>query len=236
MCGKSPLNDLVDLNIAHWQSSSDQRSILTVARFPMLALSGSGTATGDDTAQIVVGPNQYLVCPDPQSKFYYVEHSGAAIDSGRQDLQDLESQMASYGAEYLKKKPGAQTATARALDSAEATSPLQDATMRFADAMNLAIEYMGTWLKITDLPLVEIECEFGENEDNQANLTTLQAARTGRDISRKTFLEELVRKGVLSEEFDAEDDASELENEVMTGASTLDLLDPKEPPKPGAVR
>src|SRR5262249_43981635 len=32
MCGEPPLEDLADLNVAHWQSSSDQRNILHVAR------------------------------------------------------------------------------------------------------------------------------------------------------------------------------------------------------------
>src|SRR5690606_22651892 len=46
MCGKPPLLDLAWLNIAHWQSSADQRHILTVSRFPILACSG---ASGEDS-------------------------------------------------------------------------------------------------------------------------------------------------------------------------------------------
>ena len=114
MRGNSPVEDLVDLNIAHWQSTSDQRTILTVARFPILACSG-GT---DDSNKIILSPFKWLYTPDPQGKFYYVEHSGDAIDAGRQDLHDLESQMGEYGAEFLKKRPSRETATARVLDSA----------------------------------------------------------------------------------------------------------------------
>lgn len=224
MLGKPPLTDIVDLNIAHWQSTSDQRSILTVARFPMLALSGGGNLEEEQKAQVVVSPHQYLFCPDPQGKYYYVEHSGNAIDSGRQDLQDLETQMASYGAEYLKKKPGSQTATARALDSAEATSPLQDAALRFNDALNAALDLMGQWVKLAEIPDVEIETDFNSELTDQTTLTTIQAARTNRDISRKAFLEEMKKRKVLSDDYDIEGDLAELENEVMTGAATLDLM------------
>lgn len=230
MC-KPPLTDLVDLNIAHWQSSSDQRNILTVARFPMLALSGSGSATGDETSNVTVGPFTYLFCPDPQGKFYYVEHNGNAIEAGRLDLQDLEALMSAYGAEFLKRKPGSQTATARALDSAEATSPLQDMALRFSDALNQALYFMGKWKKTEDLPTLTITTEFGPETGDQNDLTALQAARTNRDISRKTLLEELKRRKVLSDEFDPDEDHVELENEVLeiTGASSIDLLNNPEP-------
>lgn len=230
MLCKPPITDLVDLNVAHWQSSSDQRSILTVARFPMLALSGSANATGDEISSLVIGPNQILVCPDPQGKYYYVEHEGNSIEAGRKDLQDLESQMASYGSEFLKKRPGSTTATARALDSAEATSPLQDMVVRFNDALNQATYFLGLWIGIDKLPDLEVCSEFEiEDPSNQADLTALTAARTNRDISRESFLEELKNRGILSEEFDIEEDASKLENELMTGATSLDLLNPQEP-------
>jgi hypothetical protein len=42
--GISPLRDLAYLNVKHWQSQSDQDTILHVARVPILALIG-----GDET-------------------------------------------------------------------------------------------------------------------------------------------------------------------------------------------
>ena len=72
--GELPLLDLAWLNIAHWQSSSDQRHVLTVARFPMLA--GSGVP---ENTNVVVGPDRMLTTPNADGKFYYVEHTGAAI-------------------------------------------------------------------------------------------------------------------------------------------------------------
>lgn len=213
MHGVPPLEDLVDLNIAHWQSTSDQRAILTVARFPILALSGGV----DEDQKLTIGPHKWLFAPDPHAKFYYVEHDGAAIDSGRQDLQDLESQMAEYGAEFLKKRPGGVTATARALDSAEATSPLQDITLRFKHSLDLVLYYTGLWLGNEQaVGSVELETDFGPEEVNQAELSAIQFARTNRDISRVTFLEELKRRGALSEEYDIEADEEQLEKESMS--------------------
>lgn len=226
MLGKSPLSDLADLNISHWQGSSDQTSILTVARFPMLALSGGV----DEKGTLEVGPRKWLWTPDAQGKFYYVEHSGKAIGAGRQDLLDLQEQMAEYGAEFLKKRPGGATATARALDSAEATSPLQDVTRRFIDSVNLALSYTAEWLKMDSGGTVEMVTEFGPETVESADLDALKAARATRDISRETYLFELKRRGVLDEDFDADEDQHELEEETtaFAGIASQDL-DPNNP-------
>ncbi len=211
MHGTPPLEDLADLNIAHWQSTSDQRAILTVARFPILALSG-GT---DDNQELVIGPRRWLYSPDTKAKFYYVEHSGAAIEAGRKDLMELEAQMAEYGAEFLKKRPQPETATARALDAAEATSPLQDVTLRFMDAINQVLALTAAWMKLEDGGTAEVSTDFGPEEATTQTLTTLRETRKMRDISRENYLKQLMRLGLLDDEFDIEEDANQLEVEAM---------------------
>ena len=150
MLAKPRLQDLAELNKTHWQSSSDQRHILTVARFPILAASGAAAPAkkgGKDGApNVTIGPNKILWMPDPQGRYYYVEHTGAAIEAGRKDLQDLEAQMDSYGGQFLKAKPGTQTATEKSIDTAEATSELAAMVQTFQDAMALAFWMTAQWL------------------------------------------------------------------------------------------
>lgn len=217
MMGKSPLADLVDLNIAHWQSDSDQKACLTVARFPILALSGGS----DDDSVLKIGPNRWLYSPDPQSKFYYVEHSGNAIAAGRNDLQDLQARMVEYGAEFLRKRPKGETATARALDSAEATSPLQDITIRFGFSLTQALLYTAKWMQLEDGGTATLTTDFGPEETSQAELMALQTARKDRDISRHTFLLELKRRGLLADDFDEKADATLLEQETLDMFGTV---------------
>lgn len=234
MMGKPPLLDLAYLNVAHWQSSSDQRHILTVSRFPILACSG---ATGEDSDPVVVGPNKVLYNPDPAGRFYYVEHTGQAIAAGRTDLKDLEEQMAGYGAEFLKRKTGNQTATARALDSAEATSDLSAMTGLFEDALAQALDITADWMRLgTSGGTVVLVKDYDLEEMDAPGLQALQAARDKRDISRKTYLNGLRLRGVLPEDFDEEEDWEELMEEISEamGRAGLDL-DPaqKNPPEGG---
>lgn len=212
MLGKSPIEDLSDINIAHWQSTSDQRAILTVARFPVLACSG-GT---DETNKLVLSPFKWLYCPDPQGRFYYVEHSGAAITAGRLDLEDLVHQMGEYGAEFLKKRPGRETATARILDSTEATSALQDIVLRFQDSVETALALTAKWLNLDSGGSIKIKSDFAEAPGGGETLRTLLEARKNKDISQPAFVKEMKRHKVLEEDFDADADAILLEEEAVS--------------------
>lgn len=213
MQGKPPLEDLAFLNTRHWQSGADQNNILTVARFPMLAVSGAHDSPGKDA--MVIGPRQLLATRAENGKFYYVEHSGKAIASGAKDLEKLEQDMAGYGAEFLRKRPGGATATARALDSAEATSPLMDMTLRFMDAVDMLLHFTAHWMGEKDVkkPTVTITTDFGPEDIKDVDLRTLAEMRRNRDISRKGFIDELMRRGSLAETFNPEEDLKLLQTE-----------------------
>ena len=75
MTVRPPLIDMAWLNLAHWQSASDQRHILHVARVPVLF--GRGLQMAERGLEI--GPNRLILSDDPSADLKFVEHSGAAI-------------------------------------------------------------------------------------------------------------------------------------------------------------
>lgn len=206
MFGKSPLEDLADLNISHWQSSSDQRNILTVARFPILALSGGE----EEDATVEIGPRRMLYTPDPSGRFYYVEHAGHAIEAGRKDILDLEEQMSHYGAQFTRRRPAIESATARILNTAESTSSLQDAAVRFNDSLNNAVRLLGEWQDTPVTGKVAVLTDFSPEETETADVQALGVARKDRDISRAAYLKELRRHGVIAQDFDMEENNRQL--------------------------
>jgi hypothetical protein len=209
-CTKPPIEDIADLNVEHWQSKAEQRSVLTVARFPMLAASGAT----DDESSVGIGPRQLLHTTDAAGKFYYVEHSGAAIAAGRQDLLDIEEKMAGYGAHFLTKKPGNPTATAKSIDSAEETSRLQDAVVRFNDFLARLLALTAKWMGMDPAAAgsVVVGTDFGPTID-QGGLQALVQARQLRDLGRQEFLSGLQEMGVLPKEFDFDQNDRNLESE-----------------------
>lgn len=213
---KPPLTDLAWLNVAHWQSSSDQRNVLTVSRFPILA--GSGVSGADN---VRIGPNQYLSTEQADGKWYYVEHSGAAIEAGAKDLESLEAQMAEYGAEFLRKKPGGTTATERALDSAEGSSYLEATAQDFKDCVELALQYTAEWLGEAQGGSVTL-AEIDPLDSNDAtDLDALLKMRANRDISRLTLVNAMKNRKVLPDDFDPEVDQEALDDEGADGLNDM---------------
>jgi len=226
---KPPLEDLGDLNVAHWQSSSDQQNILKVARFPILSISGERVRVqrGPDgkavAAKSVIGPRQVMRFEDPQAKMGYVEHTGKAIAAGRTELLDLEEQMGMYGSQFTRRQSGNQTATQRTIDSAEAVSTLQAWAMAFEDAAEEAQRMMLQYLPDAgDVPgRIKLNHKATVNDTSDSELTALDRGRTRKDISREAWAAEMLRRGVLSEDYDVEAD-----KELIDAEPALFNLDP----------
>jgi hypothetical protein len=217
MTAKPPLLDLAHLNVTHWQSSADQRNILKVGRFPMLAVSGAIPASTDGKIQLVVGPNQLLHTEDAQGKIYYVEPAGTAIAAGQEDLTQLEEQMSAYGSRFTTRKAVAQTATENDNENDEDAAELEKIARRFKDCLEQAAAITADWLGKApeEGGSVEMNTELGDtNSVDQTVLSTLTSARNSRDISRKTYLSVLQQRGVLPEEVDIDEEIEAVEAEV----------------------
>jgi hypothetical protein len=223
LMSKPPLEDLAFMNIRHWQSMADQINILTVVRFPMLAVAG---ATEQSGSVMAIGPRQLLSTKDPNGRFYYVEHTGASIEAGAKELESLEEDMEAYGSTFLKKAPGNETATASALDSAEAVSPLQDMVIRFIDTMNNALRVHAAWLGKETGGSVTITSDFGPDALDKESTRFLLELRKDRDISRLAIIKSAKKLGVLPEEYDEQSDFAQLVEEDK-------VLKPLQPQVPG---
>lgn len=236
LLGKPALLDLAFQNVEHWQSYSDQQNILTVTRFPLLASSGISEYDGNDTT---VGPRNMLVAEDPQARFYYVEHNGAAINAGEKSLADLENKMASYGGSLLQRRPDRETAEARASAEATFTSPLQRMVLAFQDIMANALSILlqmdgesgvdGQTLS----SMLNVKSNFSDDSADAVDMQTLQVAIREGAISRRGFLSSLVRLKVLPEDFDIDAEMENIKDEAgliaILSAAKKGLSDVEDP-------
>lgn len=213
MVAEPPLMGLAWLNVCHWQSSSDQRNILRVARVPFIF--AAGVREGELGENVSIGSNRMIAVKDPEASMQFVEHTGAAIGAGKIDLDDLKEEMAMVGLELLAKRmPGNQTATEKTIDTAEMNSSLAIMAHALGEGLEDAIQTMCEWAKKSKQDIaVKVNTDFGISGTDQAILTTLVAARTSGDISRETFWTELRRRGILSEDFDFEMEEVRLDDE-----------------------
>lgn len=201
-----PLKDLADLNVCHWQSQSDQRNILHVARVPILF--GAGFA---EDMTLNVGAGTFTRASDPGAKLSYVEHSGAAISSGLEDIKMLEFQMQTQGLQLLVNDPG-QSATGEIRDDVKENSRLAKIAFNLKDALENAMVWMAVLSgNGNDGPEVLVNTDFGITARGSQDLTILLNAVNAGQISRETFWHELMRRGVLSPEFDPDMEAETID-------------------------
>jgi hypothetical protein len=211
MTAEPPLEDLAHLNVAHWQSSSDQRHILHFARVPLLFGTALDTEEGKS---IEIGPNRLIKAQDPNGKLMFVEHSGASIGAGRQDLVDIEERMRVLGLELMVNMPGNQTATGKSIDTAQQNSAVKRMALSLQDALEQALVFMARWKELGDNGgSLQVNTDFGLTLQGSAEVQELLNARMAGEISRETFWAEMKRRGLLMDDFDPEAEQLRLDEE-----------------------
>lgn len=217
MRGKPLLMELAHLNTKHWQSQSDQDNILHVARVPMLAVIGPTNAHDQNgnllPFKIVVGSGAATVLPQ-NSDMKFVEHSGKAIDAGRQSLQDLIDEMRMAGAKLLRKdQAGTKTATQAQEDASQETSPLMRMAHHFADCIAQIFQLMADYRGLPEGGHVEIKGNFDIDYAPETSVPALVGMANSGLISHETLFSELQRRGIISDELDWEQEKDRLEEQ-----------------------
>lgn len=226
MQGRPILDDLTFMNIRHWQSMSDQIRALTIARFPMLLLKG---LYENEQGLVRVGPEQAIALPEGGDATW-LESTGSAIQQGRDELTDLEERMAAYGAQVMRKRPAVQTATARVLDTTEAMSVVQAAAVNFQSALEQAILYHAIWMGLTEGGTLKVRTDFtGIEDSSQQVLISLKEAQATRVISTRAYIDELKRRGALSEDYNYDDDRALVEEDLAVDLERMQALSDLDP-------
>lgn len=187
----------------HWISTSDQRSILSVARFPMLAASGVELDPEDEKG-FVIGPRQVLYSPEAAGRWYFVEPKATAIAAGAADLAALELQM-----DMMALNPVQQThrqyvpQNERDIQETRVHSVIHDMALSCRKAMEQAIQLMGLWTnKDYSQVSVMLDSDFTNTSDKGAQITLLLNAFEKGAISPQAWLTEAANLDFLSDEVD----------------------------------
>lgn len=208
--GAPLLDDLADVNVAHWQSQSDQRNILHVARVPILHITGR---TQDDPV-IEIGASRAVSSQDTSARLEWVEHSGQAVGAGRQDLKDLEFQMEAHGLQLLVAAPSAQSATGEALDAQKETSQLAMTADALKDALEMALHWMCIYGGEGDIwPSVTVNTDYGVGMMTAQEMTVLLSAVNTGNMSKATFLGECRRRGMVAGDLDIDAEIEAIEGD-----------------------
>jgi hypothetical protein len=246
-----PLRDVAHLQIEVFQQEANLKSVKELTCFPMLV--GSGVAGTDDKGKAIrvpVGPRGVLFAPQAgDGKFgdwKFIEPSSASINALMKHLEDTQKNMRDLGMQPLTQANLTVITTANV--SLKAHSLLQALALSLKDALEQAFVFTCQWLKNANNPEVDIYTDFGVDMEAGTELQELNKAQAQGILSKRTVQEEFRRRGVLSDNFDPDEEEARLATEEqglqpevaidpVTGEQVLPSTRPKVvtvPPQPGA--
>ena len=208
MEGVSPLLDLADLNIKHWQQQSDQDDSTRFARKRMVAFTGITSAD-----EMTVASNYAIQLP-PNADVKVVQGSAESVTVGRTELTALEQQMIQTGAELLVALPGQRTATEASNDAEANKSMLQSIVENFEDALDAALQLTADWLGAGEGGTVSLFKDFAAATLTDASAQLVLSMNMQGLITKETALKEMQRRAVLSADLDVKTEVGLAEDQV----------------------
>jgi hypothetical protein len=177
---------------------------------PLLA-SDDPEYSGDAPNEITIGPDSLV---RGARNLRYVEHGGAAIGAGRQDLLVLKEEMRLVAGTVLTQQAGGDTSALEArLTARDGGSKLRQWTWAFQDCLEEALRLMALWTgQETMAGTVTLDTEWDGGMDAQTLGVVLQARQAG-ELSRRTWLWNAKRHGILEAGVSPDDEAKAIEAE-----------------------
>jgi hypothetical protein len=200
--------DLAYTNVQYYQDESTHESAISAAEFPILCL------TGGDASEITIGPFKLVGVKDPAAKLVYVEHSGAALEAGRKNLEELRTKAAYCGMKVLSGDTAngadTQTATEAEIESIDTNSDLKVAADNFIDSLNMALWYVQLYLgevkSDTDKSKYKamLEGVYTLTSKDVRELAALMELERDGKMQLETLYGEMKRRGTISDDVNIE--------------------------------
>ncbi len=213
------LRDAVDLQIELYLAESGVKHLKNVASYPMLNASGvkpNKDASGN-ILPIEVGPMTALYGePDGMGNagsWAFIEPSGESLRFLTQDAGEMKSELRELMRQPLTVNSENLTVITTAVAAGKTKTLVGAWRLLLVDMLEEAWLLTAKWMSITFEPDVFVFKDFDEFLESK-DLAELTAVRARGDISRATYWRELVRRGLLSSDFNADNEVKLLLEEV----------------------
>jgi len=231
MAAVSPMQDLAEVNLAHWRIQSDKESCQHKSLAPLLFLKNMGIEA-DESGELIMSSGYAFVANSDTADMSWVEIKGDGIDKARESLKDLEFQMQAMGLQLVISKTGGNTATGDAIDEQKQNSRLGIYADNLKDCLETSLEWMAELAGVTADASVFVNKEFSALD--HLSMPSVAEMYKNSVISKHTYISEARRRGVLDEDIDAKDEAERVEEEGDQFIEFPDLSDGQggQPPVP----
>ncbi|MGB0964327.1 MAG: DUF4055 domain-containing protein, partial [Mycobacterium sp.] len=224
MEGRPPFLDVAHLNLAHYRSTARQRQYLDVVRLAFLW--GSGLSREELEQGITISPSRLAGSTKSGASMEWVEHTGAAASVGVEDLRDLEDKMLRLSLEPMQQRGGGNpTATGRAIEASKTQTDIE-AWVRLVEAgIEMAYAMAAEWRSV-ELPeefACDIWSDFALAMSKSEDIEQLVKMHVAGILSRETILQEIKRRGLLSDRVDVDEELQRVIDEAMAAQEAFDV-------------
>lgn len=219
----TPLKRVADLQIEHYQQETNLKSAKELTAFPVFK--GEGVSPPVDAegkpVSIPLGPSTMLWAPlndnGHHGSYGILEISATSLQFLSAEIDKTEAQMRELGRQPLTSGTSGITQVAAAFASQRSASAVQAWAFLLKDALEKSLRYAAQWMGDTLEPVVYVHTDFAiELGADKAPELLAQMKKDG-DLSLATLWDELKRRAILSPEFNADDEAHRLLDEVPAG-------------------
>ena len=229
--GHLPLRQLALMSIEHLQKRSDLAEKTHKCAMPVPVRTGvAPDAPGSRAKPLVLGPNTVVDLP-PGGTFRFEEPSASSLAEQRTQITELEEAMRQATISFLQGS-SAKTATQAGLEATQAQASIANLARQKNSAMQRA---MAIWALFTGDRLEEgagivMSPTIYDRPLEAADVAQLAAMDANTQISRRSFVEELIKGGRLTTVSSAEE---ELERLAEESRQLQQDTEEQAPPVPG---
>ncbi len=205
------LLSVAELNLDHHQVSAERRYLMRLTHAPTLFLAGVDAARDPEHNEvpIEVGPNSVVRSSNPDAKMAWVSAAADALDSSKEEREEIVRQIATLGMSFLARDQRAtqETARGRDLDMAAENQTHAGLARGVQDALEQALKFHAIGRNVAP-PEVEMHAAYvSPTVDPQIAALLWQAVLKGV-IDVETWVA-FLRTGKIPDGFDPADfDAS----------------------------
>ena len=216
---RSPLYDIAELNLKHYQIQSDLDNILHISSVPLLAVFGY-----PNSDEITTGPSEALSLP-PESRMEYISPSSDSYESQFRRLEDLKDQINTLSlAAVLGQKLVGESAEAKRIDRSQNDSTMMVVAQQMQDLIDNCLKFHSEYLNEPNAGSSFVNRDFVTSRLEPQEIQSLLALFTAGTISQETLLTQLSSGEILGDDFDVEEEV-----EATQAGGMIEMEAPTEP-------
>ncbi len=216
---RSPLYDIAELNLKHYQIQSDLDNILHISSVPLLAVFGY-----PNSDEITTGPSEALSLP-PESRMEYISPSSDSYESQFRRLEDLKDQINTLSlAAVLGQKLVGETAEAKRIDRSQNDSTMMVVAQQMQDLIDNCLKFHSEYLNEPNAGSSFVNRDFVTARLEPQEIQSLLALFTAGTISQETLLTQLSSGEILGDDFSVEEEV-----EATQAGGLIEMEAPTQP-------